>query len=95
MDTTTNDPPASIRIEGFPTIIFFPAGKKTSPVTFEGKREVDDFIRFLKQHATHAFSIDDSDVTSSSSESTSTPEAQNTESDTVNTDSEALKKDEL
>ena len=46
-----------VDIKGFPTLLFFPNGKKDSPVKYEGPREVNDFIDFLKEHSTKAFEV--------------------------------------
>lgn len=52
MDSTENeiDHP-SVDIQGFPTIIFFPAKDKQNPVVFEGDREVQGLTDFLKKNA--------------------------------------------
>ena len=59
MDYTANeiDVPG-IEIRGFPTLLFFPNGKKAEPITYQGAREVNDFIDFLKQHSTKAFEVE-------------------------------------
>jgi len=46
VDATENDTPA--KIQGFPTLILYPAGKKDSPIPYEGDRTPNamaDFIR--------------------------------------------------
>nr|XP_023657071.1 protein disulfide-isomerase A3-like isoform X1 [Paramormyrops kingsleyae] len=53
MDATANDVPPSYDVQGFPTIYFSPAGKKDSPIRYEGGRDVEDFLNFLKKEATH------------------------------------------
>jgi protein disulfide-isomerase A1 len=35
MDGTENEHP-DVEVKGFPTIIFFPAGKDAKPITFDG-----------------------------------------------------------
>lgn len=52
MDSTTNDND-HVAVKGFPTIVFFPAGSKDKPVTYEGPRTVEGFVSFLNQHATN------------------------------------------
>jgi hypothetical protein len=47
-----------VEIKGFPTILFFPNGKKDSPMKYEGPREVNNFIDFLKEHSTKAFEVE-------------------------------------
>lgn len=55
MDATANDlPNDNYKAEGFPTIYFSPAGSKT-PMKYEGGRQVDDFEKYLKEHATASF----------------------------------------
>lgn len=53
MDSTANevDHP-DINIRGFPTLKFFPAGSKRV-VDYDGEREVDGFLAFLKKEATN------------------------------------------
>ncbi len=46
VDATENDTPT--KIEGFPTLIFYPAGDK-KPITFEGDRSVDALVKFVKE----------------------------------------------
>jgi len=52
MDSTTNDND-HVAVKGFPTIVFFPAGSKDKPVTYEGPRTVAGFVAFLNEHATN------------------------------------------
>ncbi|XP_056137435.1 protein disulfide-isomerase A3 [Lampris incognitus] len=53
MDATANDVPSPYEVRGFPTIYFSPAGQKQSPKKYEGGREVNDFISYLKKEATN------------------------------------------
>ncbi|XP_062318095.1 protein disulfide-isomerase A3 [Osmerus eperlanus] len=53
MDATANDVPSQYDVRGFPTIYFAPAGQKKSPKKYEGGREVNDFIAYLKKEATN------------------------------------------
>ena len=55
MDATANDAPSEYSHSGFPTIYFAPANNKKSPVKYDGAREVEDFEKFLKEHATVTF----------------------------------------
>jgi len=52
MDATANDVPSNYDVKGFPTIYFAPKGSKESPKSYEGGREVDDFINYLKKEST-------------------------------------------
>lgn len=42
-----------IKIEGFPTIKLWPAGKKVEPVPYTGERTEEGLMAFLKEHVTH------------------------------------------
>ncbi|XP_075063951.1 protein disulfide-isomerase A3 [Mixophyes fleayi] len=53
MDATANDVPSYYEVRGFPTIYFSPAGSKQSPKRYEGGREVNDFLSYLKKEATN------------------------------------------
>lgn len=57
MDATANeiDHP-DVNVRGFPTLYFFP--KNGSPVQYDGGREVDDFVKYLRQHASSDFTLD-------------------------------------
>ncbi|XP_013391677.1 protein disulfide-isomerase A4 [Lingula anatina] len=59
LDATANDVPTEYVAEGFPTIYFAPANNKDKPIKYEsGNREPEDFISFMKQHASAAFKSD-------------------------------------
>ncbi|KAL9656022.1 hypothetical protein ABK040_007642 [Willaertia magna] len=49
IDASENDTP--VPIEGFPTIYFFPRGKKEQPIPYEGSRSVDDLKSFISKNA--------------------------------------------
>ncbi|CAI9091052.1 OLC1v1025971C1 [Oldenlandia corymbosa var. corymbosa] len=67
MDGTTNEHHRA-KPDGFPTILFFPAGNKSfDPITFDGDRTVVELYKFLKKHATNPFKLQ--------KPATSTPEA--------------------
>lgn len=51
VDATANDVPDEI--QGFPTIKLFPAGKKDSPVDYNGARTVEDLVEFIKENGSH------------------------------------------
>jgi protein disulfide-isomerase A1 len=48
VDSTENDTPA--KVEGFPTIIFYPAGDKKNPKTFDGDRSVEAMAAFIREN---------------------------------------------
>ncbi|CAJ0581139.1 unnamed protein product, partial [Mesorhabditis spiculigera] len=54
MDATANDPPAEYKVEGFPTIMFLPAGEKT-PIQYRGNRDLEDLKKFMAKHAKKSF----------------------------------------
>jgi len=58
MDSTANETD-KVTIQGFPTIKFWPAGKKNAPMDFEGDRTVDGFVDFLSKHASHKVTPND------------------------------------
>ncbi|XP_052185034.1 protein disulfide isomerase-like 1-4 [Diospyros lotus] len=57
MDGTTNEHHKA-KSEGFPTLLFFPAGKKSSePITVDADRTVVALYKFLKQHVSIPFKL--------------------------------------
>lgn len=53
MDATANDVPGPYDVRGFPTLFFAPKDSKSSPLKYEGGRELDDFIKYLAKHSTN------------------------------------------
>jgi len=49
VDATENDTPADI--QGFPTLIFYPANDKSHPLTFNGERSQKAMSDYIKEHA--------------------------------------------
>lgn len=47
------DNEVSERIEGYPTIKLYPAGKKNEPVNYRGNRDLDDLVKFIKENGAH------------------------------------------
>ncbi|XP_061376673.1 protein disulfide isomerase-like 1-4 [Gastrolobium bilobum] len=57
MDGTTNEHPRA-KADGFPTILFFPAGNKSfDPITVDTDRTVVAFYKFLKKNASIPFKL--------------------------------------
>ncbi|KAG0502257.1 hypothetical protein HPP92_002329 [Vanilla planifolia] len=57
MDGTTNEHPRA-KADGFPTLLFFPAGNKSfDPITVDADRTVVAFYKFLKKHASIPFKL--------------------------------------
>lgn len=56
MDATANDVPKPYNVRGFPTIYFAPKNSKTSPKSYDGGREVDEFIKYLARESTEPLS---------------------------------------
>jgi len=52
VDATANDTP--IEVQGFPTIKFFPAGKKSEPMEYNGDRTAKAMADFIRKHGTKA-----------------------------------------
>jgi len=53
VDATANDiDHPAVNVRGFPTIIFFPANNKNSPITYDGERELDAMVEFIEDNAT-------------------------------------------
>lgn len=50
VDATLNDI-QDVMIEGYPTIILYPAGKDAEPVLFNSQRDLDSFLSFLEENA--------------------------------------------
>ncbi|XP_034017088.1 protein disulfide-isomerase A3-like [Thalassophryne amazonica] len=57
MNAVDNDIPLGYDIQGYPTIYFLPAGRKDEPIRYEGGREVKEFLKFLKEHATRSLML--------------------------------------
>ncbi|KAJ0245886.1 Protein disulfide isomerase-like 1-4 [Hirschfeldia incana] len=95
MDGTTNEHPKA-KAEGFPTILFFPAGNKTlEPITVDADRTVVAFYKFMRKHATIPFKLEKPASTESPiAETVETAETKGkSESTTKSTESDS--KDEL
>lgn len=57
MDGTTNEHPRA-KSDGFPTLLFFPAGSKSfEPITVDTDRTVVAFYKFIKKHAAIPFKL--------------------------------------
>lgn len=57
MDGTTNEHPQA-KAEGFPTLLFFPAGNKSiNPIPVEADRTVVALYKFIKKHASIPFKL--------------------------------------
>ncbi|XP_074650434.1 protein disulfide-isomerase A4-like [Tubulanus polymorphus] len=48
-DATTNDVPLPYHVHQFPTIYFVPVGSKSHPQVYNGGRELEDFLAFLRK----------------------------------------------
>jgi len=53
VDSTANEI-EGVSVQGYPTIKFYPAHNKGSPVDFDGERNADGIVKWLKEHAKHA-----------------------------------------
>jgi len=50
VDSTENDTPPT-KVKGFPTLILFPSGSKSSPITYSGERNEDALAKWLYEKA--------------------------------------------
>ncbi len=48
MDSTANEVDG-VEIKGYPTLKFYPKGSKSSPIDYDGGRELADFKTWLKE----------------------------------------------
>lgn len=48
IDAVANEHP-KLKAEGFPTILFYKKGKKDTPITFKGNRDIEGFVSFLEK----------------------------------------------
>jgi protein disulfide-isomerase A1 len=55
VDATANDVPDEI--QGFPTIKLYAAGKKDSPIAYQGSRTVEDLAAFIKENGSHGIDV--------------------------------------
>jgi len=60
MDATANEVNVkNLSVKGYPTLVFFKGNDKTHPIRYEGGREADDFVAYLKANAHHPVSVED------------------------------------
>ena len=53
IDATANDVDhPAVHVKGFPTLLWFPAHGKDAPETYNGERELDSLVDWVKEHAT-------------------------------------------
>ncbi|KAL9986344.1 hypothetical protein ACROYT_G000482 [Oculina patagonica] len=57
MDATANDVPSPFEVQGFPTLYFAPMKGKKTPKKYNGGRDVDSFVEYLKREATNTFEL--------------------------------------
>jgi len=54
IDSTANDVDhPAVHVQGFPTIMFFPANAKDAPMVYEGERDLESLKAYVEEHATH------------------------------------------
>lgn len=56
VDATLNDI-QDVVIEGYPTIVFYPAGKNAEPVVFNSQRDLESFLTFIEENAGNKIDI--------------------------------------
>ncbi|KAL6952694.1 Protein disulfide isomerase-like 1-4 [Sarracenia purpurea var. burkii] len=82
MDGTTNEHPRA-KADGFPTLLFFPAGNKSfDPISADTDRTVVAFYKFLKKHASIPFKLKKS-ASTQKSEGSDGPESPKISDDNV------------
>merc|ERR1712042_381959 len=59
MDATTNDAPPEFKVSGFPTMYWAPMGNKENPIKYQGGRDLNDFVEYIKKHATDPVALPD------------------------------------
>ncbi|KAJ0967637.1 hypothetical protein J5N97_024554 [Dioscorea zingiberensis] len=75
MDGTTNEHPRA-KSDGFPTLLFFPAGNKSfDPITVDTDRTVVAFYKFIKKHASIPFKLQKPEATTKPASTSSEPDA--------------------
>lgn len=55
MNAEANDAADMYTVQGYPTIYFASASKKSNPVKYKGNRDVEDLKKFVKEHAEVSF----------------------------------------
>nr|CAG4651726.1 EOG090X0438 [Triops cancriformis] len=53
MDATANDVPSGFDVRGFPTLFWLPKDSKDTPKSYDGGRDVNDFVKYIAKHATN------------------------------------------
>jgi protein disulfide-isomerase A1 len=57
IDATANDVDPKLEIRGFPTLKFFPANSKASPIDYNGDRSLKDMLEFVHKQASKSFTL--------------------------------------
>lgn len=58
MDGTANEHPLiADKVQGYPTVLFYPAGADKEPINVEEDRTLSGLTKFIKQHATIEFEL--------------------------------------
>ncbi len=58
MDATANDIDAKYGVSSFPTLKYFPANQKATPLDYNGERKKDSIINFIKHNAAIPFDLE-------------------------------------
>lgn len=51
-DGSNNDVPPEFHLQGYPTLFWLPKNGKDKPVMYSGGKNLDNFIRYIAEHAT-------------------------------------------
>jgi len=60
-DSTANEV-QGVHIKGFPTIKFWPAGKKNEPIDYDGERTLEGFTKWLQSHVKNSIEVEKTDL---------------------------------
>ncbi|AAS54090.2 AFR718Wp [Eremothecium gossypii ATCC 10895] len=89
IDATLNDVHGVV-IEGFPTIVLYPAGKDSTPVVYQRSRSLEEFLDFIKEEGTHK--VDGQAIHARNAETAADKPAEKAEAEAEDAD---LERDEL
>ncbi|CAM9235531.1 unnamed protein product [Ectocarpus sp. 6 AP-2014] len=52
MDADAHTPPAEFEVQSFPTLLFLKAGDKANPIPYDGPRDKEAMVAFIRENAT-------------------------------------------
>mmetsp|Transcript_33176 Transcript_33176/g.74941 ORF Transcript_33176/g.74941 Transcript_33176/m.74941 type:complete len:165 (-) Transcript_33176:213-707(-) len=51
MDATAHEAPKGFDVQGYPSIYFLKDGEKEAPVSYDGPRDLDSMVQYIKENA--------------------------------------------